>query len=244
MNIGILGYGRMGKMIESVSVSRKNNVSEIVDNEKDFSGNADVFIDFTLPHVVMANIEKCCDKKVPMVIGTTGWLEHLQEVDKKAKESGIPIIYGGNFSLGVNLFWRALAKVSKEFSAFSGEYDVFTHEFHHRKKMDSPSGTAITTAQVILDNFPAKKKIQDQCLIDRSIEPDELHVTATRGGSIIGTHSTYFDSDFDTVELTHQARTREGFAYGAVLAAENIQKLKPGLHHFPDIFEELFTKEK
>lgn len=242
--IGILGYGRMGKMIEQVALKRKNTVSDIIDRPEKFNAkkiSSEVFIDFTLPSAVIENIQKCCDAKKPMVIGTTGWYEKKNKVDTMAKKAGIPIIYGGNFSLGVNLFLRAMEKVAHEFSAFADEYDVFTHEFHHRNKVDSPGGTALELAHIVQKKFSEKTEIQGQALTDRAIQKEELHVSSTRGGSIPGTHSVYFDSPFDTVECTHRARTREGFAYGAVLAAEKISQLSPGLHHFPDIFEELFS---
>lgn len=240
MHIGLFGYGKMGKMVEKVALDRGHSITEKIDSADLFTGNADAYIEFTLPDAVLQNVQKACDKKAPLIIGTTGWLTQKDTVEHQIKEAGIPVIYGGNFSLGVNLFWRSLQKVSKEFSAFADEYDVFTHEFHHNKKKDSPSGTALTTADIILENFPSKTKRCDETLTNRAIESDELHVTATRGGSIPGTHSVYFDSPFDTVEFTHRARTREGFALGAVLAAENIHKLPAGLHHFPDIFDELF----
>ncbi|MEI7511087.1 MAG: 4-hydroxy-tetrahydrodipicolinate reductase [Candidatus Peregrinibacteria bacterium] len=242
MNIGLFGYGRMGKMVEEIAIQRRHTVSEKIETGMPFIGNADVYIDFTLPEAVLENVEKAISKKTPLVIGTTGWASFQDEVEKMGKDGGVAIIYGGNFSLGVNLFWRTLAKMTEEFSGFTEEYDVFSHEFHHRLKKDSPSGTALTTADIILKNFPAKKTICTDTLHERAIKPEELHVSSTRGGSIPGTHSAYFDSLFDTIELTHTARSREGFALGAVLAAEQIHRLPAGLHHFPEIFEMLFKK--
>ncbi len=240
MNFGLFGYGKMGKMVESVAISRNHIIVEKKEIDMPFEGLADIYIDFTLPEALEENVRHCCNAKKPMVIGTTGWTQKKEWVHSQALEVGIPIIYGGNFSLGVNLFWKALAKTTEEFSAFSDVYDVFTHEYHHRQKKDAPSGTAITTAQVIVDHFPAKKKILFDLLERRAPEAEELHVSSSRGGSIPGTHSVFFDSPFDTIEIVHTARTREGFAYGAVLAAEKVQTLPAGLHHFPDIFDLLF----
>ncbi len=242
MNIGLFGYGKMGKIIEKIALERGHIIGEIREEGEEFIGNAEVYIDFTMPSSVIENISKALEKKIPMVIGTTGWLSNLSVVQKMAESANVPIIYGGNFSLGVNLFWRCLTKMAEEFSVFSAEYDVFTHEFHHRFKKDSPSGTALTTAEIILQHFHAKQKIYSETLLERAITPEELHTTATRGGSVPGTHSVYFDSAFDTIEFTHTARSREGFALGAVLASEKIQKLPGGLHHFPDIFEKLFME--
>jgi 4-hydroxy-tetrahydrodipicolinate reductase len=240
MNIGLFGYGKMGKIVESVAITRGHQISEILSGENSFQGNADVYIDFSLPEAVFENAKMAIENGIPIVIGTTGWLEKKATLELLAQQKSIPAVYGGNFSLGVNLFWRSLEKTAKEFSAFAGEYDVFVHEFHHREKKDSPSGTAITTAEILLDAFP-KNRICTESVHERIILPEELHTTSTRGGSIPGTHCVYFDSLFDTIEITHRARTREGFALGAVLAAENIKKLSSGLHHFPEIFDILFS---
>lgn len=239
MNIGLFGYGKMGKMVEIVAKKRGHQISEVLSGENTFQGNADVYIDFSIPEAVYKNAKIVMEKRIPLVIGTTGWLDQKVEIETLAKQNGIPIVYGGNFSLGVNLFWRSLKYAAREFAQFSEEYDVFLHEFHHRGKKDSPSGTALTTAEILLNTFP-KKKICTETLHAREILPEELHVTSTRGGHIPGTHSVYFDSLSDTVEITHRARSREGFALGAILAAENASRLPVGLHHFPEIFDILF----
>ena len=175
---------------------------------------------------------------MPVVIGVTGWNKKIDDytrlfINKKNKG-----IWSGNFSLGVNLFWKVIKQSTATFDKFAKEYDILIHEFHHKNKVDSPSGTAIQTANFILEASSVKDKIVTETL-QRKRNDNELHVTSTRGGAIPGTHTVLFDSNFDTVEITHTARSREGFALGAVIAAEKIKILKPGLHNFSEIFDSI-----
>lgn len=247
MNIGIIGYGVMGQLVEKAAKERGHDISVVIDPENgDFSfladideeqlSKTDVFIDFSTPQAAQATLMAACKFKKPVVMATTGWYDKMDQFETLVKDHRIGFVWGSNFSVGVNLFWQVLEKASALFSK-QNDYDVFTHEFHHKRKKDSPSGTALTTAQKILNNHNAKNKIVTERL-DRAIEPNELHVSSTRGGSVPGTHQVYFDSAFDTIELSHTARTRDGFAIGSILAAEWV-KDKTGFYAFDEIFDEI-----
>lgn len=228
MHLALIGYGKMGKEINSLAKNRNITIKSIIDpiepaaTHKKISlealKNIDVAIDFTHPSVVFENIEKIAACKVNLVVGTTGWLDKLGEVQDIVEINQTGLIYSSNFSIGVNLFWKILERACELFNQFE-EYDVFGSEFHHAKKADAPSGTAKSCADIILKNFPRKKNLITHAL-DRPIQPEELNFTATRGGAVPGTHSVYFDSAIDTVEITHAARNRQGFAAGALACAE------------------------
>ncbi len=240
MKIGIIGYGQMGKMIEQTALQRKHEIVSIVDvNRGEITSEADCYIDFSVASAIPKTIKEACRKNVPLVIGTTAWKEQKNWVEKYLIDKNNKAIWASNFSLGVNLFWKITKEASKHLSKFHQEYDVMLHEFHHRNKIDSPSGTAISTAEIVLENFSSKNTILTQTLQRKPLK-SELHVSSTRGGAIPGTHSLIFDSLFDSIEITHTARSREGFALGAVLAAENIYKTSVGLHEFSAIFDEIF----
>lgn len=228
MNISIIGHGQMGQLIEKCALDRNHTIASIVDpfskrathtkiSEKALEG-ADVCICFTQPDVALDNIKDVCASKKNLVMGTTGWLEQMPDVQKMVKEAGTGMVYSSNFSIGVNLFFKILEAAGTVMNQFD-VYDVLSWEAHHKKKKDSPSGTALTIANILLENIDRKDTIFEDKL-DRSIEPNELHCASVRGGHIPGTHSVLFDSEFDTIELKHTARNRLGFATGAVLAAE------------------------
>lgn len=246
MNISLLGYGKMGREIAHLATAHNLKISSIVDpvapeaTHRQFDTqalhDADVAIDFSQSKSVLTNIEIAALSHVNLVIGTTGWLSQLSEVEKIVKKTSIGLIYASNFSIGVNFFWQILAIACQKFQHFS-EYDVFGTEFHHNQKTDSPSGTTLSSAEIILKNFPSKKFLQK----DRSqgkISPDALHFTSTRGGSIPGTHSVFFDSPADTIEITHTARNRSGFAHGALECAKWIQD-KKGLFTINDYLKSI-----
>ncbi len=204
-------------------------------NEKSME-DIDVCVDFTHPDSVMGNIENISKFKKNIVVGTTGWYDNIGKVKEIAKNEGIGIVWSGNFSIGVNLYFKIIENAAKVMGKFD-DYDIFVHEFHHNKKADSPSGTAVMIGKLLLDNIERKKKIVTEEL-KRKIEPDELHISSTRGGSIPGTHIVGFDSPADTIELKHTARSREGFALGAVLAAQWIQN-KKGFFGIEDMMKEI-----
>lgn len=241
MKIGIIGYkGKMGVLIEQVALIKGHEITKKIDfNEGAIdNNNVDCYIDFSTAPALEKNLEAICKAKVPIVIGTTGWYDKKQEYHKIFKENNIKAIWGSNFSLGVNIFMNVLENSSKLiFNNFMKEYDVFTNEIHHNQKIDSPSGTAIKIAELLRDGLDNKNKLVYDKL-DRKIEGNEIHVSSTRGGYVPGTHSVFFDSDFDTIELKHTARKRNGFALGSVYAAEIINtKAEYGLNDFYTLFK-------
>lgn len=245
MNVAIVGYGRMGKQIEKVLKSKGIKVGSIIDkfsNEatfkdvnKDSLDNIDVAVDFTTPDSVIDNIKQYIDNNVSIVMGTTGWFDKLDKVEKMVSNK-IGFIWSGNFSIGVHIFFRIVKESAKIFNNFP-EYDPMMYEIHHNQKKDSPSGTAKMISDIIIKELSSKNKsVEDK--LDRKIEDSELHVASVRGGSVPGTHTVMFDSPVDTVELKHSARNREGFASGAVLAAEWI-KDKKGFYSIDDLMESM-----
>ena len=240
MKIALLGYGRMNKIVEQLLLSRGHTLAGITDeNNKEIVRDADCYIDFSTAAVIHEYIESIAKLNIPLVIATTGWLVDKAKFEKIILENKSRALWSGNFSLGVNIFWKSLEGMSKVFAHYPGIYDVAVHEWHHRQKADAPSGTAIQTATILQQAIHEKKLMQTE-KSDRKIKQEELHVTSTRLGNIPGTHTVLFDSEFDTIEFTHTARTREGFAIGAVMAAEKIHSLPIGLHNFYDSFDIIF----
>lgn len=238
MNITLLGYGNMGQEIErllrasgrhSASIALQNAEEKI---DMELVKSADVVIDFTSPEAVMQNIKAVTGAGKNMVVGTTGWYEHLNEVESLVKKSGTGLIYAQNFSIGANIFFQAVAHATRLTSAF-GNYDVCGLEIHHAGKKDSPSGTALRTAKEILENSATKKVLQTGKL-DREIKPEELHFASVRGGKNPGFHEVIFDSEADAITISHAAHSRAGFAEGALLAAEFING-KKGVYTFDDM---------
>lgn len=244
MNIVIIGYGKMGHEIEKVAKAKGITIKSIIDpnieeaqykeiNEMSMK-DVDVCVDFTHPNCVVENIKKISKFKKNIVVGTTGWYDKLEEVKKIVKEEKIGLIWSGNFSLGVNIFFKIIENSAKLINNFD-DYDVFVHEFHHNQKADSPSGTAVMIGKILLENIKRKNKIVSEEL-KRKILPNELHISSTRSGSIPGTHIIGFDSSADTIELKHTARNREGFALGAIKAAEWING-KKGFYDINDMMK-------
>ncbi|HQH18639.1 MAG TPA: 4-hydroxy-tetrahydrodipicolinate reductase [Bacteroidales bacterium] len=240
MKLGIIGYGRMGKLIEQLAKSRGHEIISIidVDSKDEINKNVDCYIDFSVADALDKHLPVICNLKIPIIIGVTGWNDKLENYKKLFLTNQNIGIWGGNFSLGVNLFWKVIKQSTQIFDKFSNEYDILVHEFHHKNKIDSPSGTAIQTAQNIIDNSNHKNTMITEKL-DRKRNENEIHVSSSRGGSIPGTHTVMFDSNYDTIEIVHTARSREGFAIGAILAAEKISSIPPGLHNFSEIFDSI-----
>ena len=238
MNITLLGHGNMGKEIERLVLSKGahavsialGNIGEKID--MGLVKSADVVIDFTSPEIVLQNIRTVVSAGKNMVVGTTGWYEHLGEVEKLVKENGVGLIYAQNFSIGANIFFQTVANATRLTSAF-GNYDVYGFEVHHAGKKDSPSGTALRTAREILENSKTKKTLVTEKL-GRQINPEELHFASVRGGKNPGFHEVVFDSNADAITISHSAHNREGFAEGAILSAEFING-KKGLFTFDDV---------
>ncbi len=246
MNISIIGYGQMGQLIEQLAIQRGHLVQSIIDpfhsdaTHKEFCAEAmdkvDVCICFTRPDVAIDNIKHVCQWKKQLVLGTTGWTDQMAEVRQMVEHAGTGMVYSSNFSIGVNIFFKLIEQAAQVIDSFE-MYDIMAHEVHHNKKRESPSGTAKTMTQILLDNISRKSKVCEEKL-DRMIEPEELHFSSMRGGAVPGTHSIYFDSEFDTIEITHRARNRGGFATGAVIAAEWILQQK-GLFTEKDMMKQL-----
>ncbi|HVS93081.1 MAG TPA: 4-hydroxy-tetrahydrodipicolinate reductase [Mucilaginibacter sp.] len=247
MNIALLGYGKMGKIIEKIATDRKHEIVLKIDfyNQNELTAenlkNADVVIEFSTPTSVMNNIQQCFDAGVPVVVGTTGWYEHLPEIKQKCLESNGTMVYASNFSVGVNIFFhinKLLAKLMNKYPY----YDVQVEEIHHTQKLDSPSGTAITIAEGIIENLDAKKEWVNILTSDGdnsasdNVKNDQLLIESFRIENIPGTHSVIYDSEVDTIELKHTAHNRNGFALGAVLAAEWIQG-KKGFFSVAEMFD-------
>lgn len=238
MKIALVGYGNMGKEIEvfvkSGGKHEISSISELDDWDEEGIKNSDVVIDFSSPESVLDNIKKVLKLSKNMVVGTTGWYDQIPNVEKLVKETGTGLIFGQNFAVGTNIFFK-LVEIASKMAAKYGEYDVFGVEVHHTGKKDSPSGTAFKTAEIILDNFPAKKKLETG-RIDRKIGLDELHFASIRGGRNPGMHEVVFDSASDSITISVQNHSRRGYAQGAVLSAEFIKDQK-GMFSFDEIFK-------
>ena len=221
MKIALIGYGKMGKTIEQIARQRGHQIVSIIDinNTADFDSeafrSADVAIEFTTPATALGNYMRCFEANVPVVSGTTGWLPHLDEVKAKCEQEGKTFFYASNFSVGVNIFFalnRYLAKIMNGFPT----YDVRMTEVHHIHKLDAPSGTAITLAEGILDNVERKER----WTLETAEQPTDLPIHAIREGEVPGIHEIIYESDADTISIKHDAKSRAGFALGAVIAAE------------------------
>jgi len=221
MKIALIGYGKMGHEIEKTALERGHEIVCIIDiNEEDkfsspaFQG-AEAAIEFTSPDSALQNYKRAFAAGVPVVSGTTGWLDHLCEIREECDKNGKTFFYASNFSLGVNLFFALNNYLAKIMNPFP-DYDVRMEETHHIHKPDAPSGTAITLAESILKHIDRKEK----WVLNNVPSPGELQIKAFREGEVPGIHTVIYESDADSIRITHDAKSRRGFALGAVLAAE------------------------
>jgi 4-hydroxy-tetrahydrodipicolinate reductase len=215
MKIALLGYGKMGKVIERIAIERGHQIVLKKDESNTFEGlsNADVAIDFSVPKAAVDNISNCFHANVPVVSGTTGWLEHYEEMITLCNEKQGGFISSSNFSLGVNLFFELndyLAKIMAPYTSYS----VAMEEIHHTQKLDAPSGTAISLAKGVIEN-----NHYTNWTLDKPAK-NEIHIEALRIADVPGTHTVTYNSEVDSIEIKHTAHNREGFALGAVIAAE------------------------
>lgn len=251
MRIGIAGYGNMGVLIRQRALECGHEVPAVVDpcseaaevTTGEFTSALlplDVIIDFTAPDVVIDSISLYGELQVSAVIGTTGWYDNINQVAAIVEKTGIGLIWSANFSLGVDLFFRIVKAAVNIMDQFP-QYDTAIHEYHHRHKTDSPSGTAQMLGDIIIASSGIKRKTVTS-LVNRRIKENELHISSTRGGSIPGTHQVIYDSDIDTIVLEHCARSRTGFAAGAIQAAEWIAGRK-GLFTVDDMLESIIGGE-
>ncbi len=240
MKIGLLGYGKMGKEIEAICLQRGHEVPLKIDehNRDSITGKdlqlCEVMIDFTTPLSVISNIELVMNAGIPLVVGTTGWHDQLEKVSTLCKEKNGSLIYGSNFSVGVNIFF-ALNKYMAGIMNQYPDYEPSIHEIHHTQKLDAPSGTAITLGKDILEKLDRKTQ-----WVDEKSTPADLLITADRIEHVPGTHIVTYSSDIDLIELKHIAHNRQGFALGAVIAAEWIVG-KKGFFEVKQMFD--FNKD-
>ena len=235
MNIALVGYGKMGKIIEEVALSRGHQVGIKIDinnldefNAENFA-SVDAAIEFTGPHTALQNVLKCLDFKTPVVCGSTGWLDQLSTVEEKCIQEDGSFLYASNFSVGVNIFFEVNKKLAQ---LMEGQrlYDVSITEIHHTQKKDAPSGTAITLAEQVL----AFNSSKSQWVNDKPASANELLIKSERIDPYPGWHEVKYSSDIDEIQIIHNAHSRNGFALGAVLAAEFIHG-KKGIFTMKDV---------
>jgi 4-hydroxy-tetrahydrodipicolinate reductase len=237
MNIALIGYGKMGKEIEQIAISRGHVITLKIDITNadsctvDELKKVDVAIEFSTPESAIKNIYKCFDANIPIVVGTTGWLNRLEEVKEKCSEKKQTLFYASNYSIGVNLFFRLNAYLAQLMNSYPN-YNPKMEEVHHVHKLDSPSGTAISLANKVVEKLERKSKWVNE---STSVE-NELEIISKRIDEVPGTHTVTYSSDVDEISMTHTAHSRKGFALGAVIAAEWI-KGKKGVFGMKDLMD-------
>jgi 4-hydroxy-tetrahydrodipicolinate reductase len=244
MKIALIGYGKMGKLLERFAQERGHDICIIidVDNASDIRSErfkeADVAIEFSVPHAALEHIYHSFEADVPIVVGTTGWYDELAIVQQKCAAGNNTLLYASNFSIGVNVFFyvnKVLAKLMNRYP----QYDVQVEEIHHTQKLDAPSGTAITIAEGILDGLERKNTWVNEVVgqqEDVITQPNELLIESHRIEEVPGTHTVIYSSEVDELEFKHTAHSRAGFALGAILAAEWLQD-KKGFYSIQDMFD-------
>jgi 4-hydroxy-tetrahydrodipicolinate reductase len=236
MRIALIGYGKMGQLIENIAIERGHVITLRIhiDNTQEFSKSnlekADVAIEFTGPESAYQNIKKCIDFGIPVVSGSTGWNDKIEAIKTYCKENNGTFLHTSNFSIGVNIFFEVNKYLAKLMASHSDAYDVSLKEIHHTEKKDSPSGTAVTLAEQVLENFKSKKNWVNE----HSNLPEELSIISERVDPAPGTHLVKYSSKIDDIEIIHTAHNREGFALGAVQAAEFIHD-KKGVFTMQDV---------
>ncbi len=235
LSIALIGYGKMGKAIESIALSKGHSIGLKINsqNPQDFNkanlSNCDVAIEFTHPGSAVNNIRTAVEAGIPVVCGSTGWLGQLAEVEKMVAENNGSFLYASNFSIGVNIFFEINKKLAALMSGHPG-YEVMVEEIHHTAKKDAPSGTAISIAEQIINNLPSKTAWVN----DSDPQPGKLNIISKRIDPAPGTHHVKYSSPIDDIEIIHTAHNREGFAGGAVLAAEFLYD-KKGIFTMKDV---------
>lgn len=231
MKIALLGYGKMGKVIERIALERGHEIVLRKSSASSFDGldNADVAIDFSVPSSAVTNISECLNNGIPVISGTTGWLEDYNKMVTLCEEKNGAFIYGSNFSLGVNLFFELNNYLAKMMSKFN-QYKVTMEEIHHTQKLDAPSGTAISLAKGVIENSNYSNWTLD------NPNENEIQIDAKRIENVPGTHSIFYTSEVDTIEIKHTAHNRDGFALGSIIAAEWLVG-KKGVFSMKDVLE-------
>ena len=231
MKIALLGYGKMGKVIERIALERGHEIVLRKSSASSFDGldNADVAIDFSVPSSAVTNISECLNNGIPVISGTTGWLEDYNKMVALCEEKNGTFIYGSNFSLGVNLFFELNNYLAKMMSKFN-QYKVTMEEIHHTQKLDAPSGTAISLAKGVIENSNYSNWTLE------NPNENEIQIDAKRIENVPGTHSIFYTSEVDTIEIKHTAHNRDGFALGSIIAAEWLVG-KKGVFSMKDVLE-------
>lgn len=241
MNIALIGHGKMGKEVEAAAKEKGVNIVRVFTRSDNGNGRGltpetlagvDVCIEFSIAAAAADNIKAAAVCRKNIVVGTTGWLEKLEEVQRIVQEKQIGFLYTSNFSLGVNIFMQIVENAADIFNRYP-DYDIALSEIHHNKKADSPSGTALSLASLILQHMKRKTQILTGTP-KGEIAPHELQITSARVGKIAGTHSVVIDSEYDSIQLTHTAKNRRGFALGALAAAEWLNG-KKGMYTMKDV---------
>ncbi len=248
MRFTLVGNGRMGQQVAQVIWQSGNHeVSAVLDINTTISSDlfqgSDAIIDFTVREAFLANLPAMLASGVPVVVGTTGWDDVQEEVKRQITAAGVSLLYSANFSLGVNIFLRTVREAARLISPFA-QFDIAFAEQHHTGKADFPSGTAVRAADMILSANSRKKTVVRQLSDDKKLAPDELQVASLRLGSVFGKHSAFIDSDADEIVISHTAKSRSGFASGAVEAAAWLalrHKTAPGFYTMEDFLNEKFS---
>lgn len=238
LNIALLGYGKMGKEIEELALEAGHKIAVIIDNENDWNqkgsdlGKVDVAIDFSMPKTATSNIDKCFNANIPIVVGTTGWYTDFNKITKNCKEKNQSLFYATNFSLGVNIFSAINKKLAEIMNRFP-DYEPSLSETHHTEKLDAPSGTAISLAKGILSQIERKTnwELKEE---NQEFSSDILPIKAYRIKNVPGTHEITYQSTVDEIKISHEAKSRKGFAKGALLAAEWVYN-KKGVFNMTDL---------
>jgi 4-hydroxy-tetrahydrodipicolinate reductase len=251
-NLLLIGYGKMGQRIEALSADFDFEIATILTRENNRRGSGieqssdapyQVAIDFSSPNAAPDHVEALLDEGIPTVFGTTGWLHNVHDLDYRCKKAGVPMLYGSNFSLGVQLFAEIVSLAGSLFGK-SELFDSAIHEIHHTDKADAPSGTAYTLAKLWKEgaNKP-EQEIQTEVPSHGKVNTDDLYVTSQRLGSVFGEHQVRINSPFDDIELTHRARSRDAFASGALKAARWLIGQNPGFYKIEDVVEKVTQME-
>lgn len=236
MKIALLGYGRMGKAIEEIALERGHEIALIINDSEDWNKKSDqlkevdVAIDFSIPDSILANIDHCFKHQIPLVVGTTGWYEHAEELKARCEKENHAFLWASNFSIGVNIFFKVNQELARWMNGYK-DYEVGMEEIHHTGKVDAPSGTAISLANGIIEQLDRK----NTWTLGKSNNNEELSIEAKRIDPVPGTHTILYESDIDSIEIKHTAKNRKGFAMGSVVAAEWLKDHK-GWYEFKDVF--------
>lgn len=238
--LSIIGYGRMGQEIEKQAKDQGISIHAIIDDKaalesSDLSGS--VAIEFSQPDAAFDNLCILAKRSIPTICGTTGWYDQIETLRKEVKANNSAFLYASNFALGVHGFWNVVKQAAQTFNKLD-DFDVFLHEIHHKNKKDSPSGTALSTADIVLSAIDRKTAIVTERL-DRAPQAHEIHVSSTRGGDVFGDHIVTFDSPDGTIEITHKSKGRSGYAQGAINCAKWLAD-KNGFYSIDDYLKEIF----